>query len=96
MAKILHLGNIANNAYNNAKYLNKSGSIQHHVLNFDNTHIMACPEWEEIDTFEPVDEFNPDWSQFNFNPPDWYQYTCLLYTSPSPRDKRQSRMPSSA
>ena len=34
----------------------------------------------------------------------WYAYTemgrtitpCLLYTSPSPRDKRQSRMPSSA
>ena len=25
----------------------------------------------------------------------WYQ-NCLLYTSPSPRDKRQSRMPSSA
>ena len=25
----------------------------------------------------------------------WYQ-PCLLYTSPSPRDKRQSRMPSSA
>ena len=24
------------------------------------------------------------------------QLTCLLYTSPSPRDKRQSRMPSSA
>ena len=24
------------------------------------------------------------------------QYPCLLYTSPSPRDKRQSRMPSSA
>ena len=24
------------------------------------------------------------------------QGTCLLYTSPSPRDKRQSRMPSSA
>ena len=28
----------------------------------------------------------------NFIPP----YDCLLYTSPSPRDKRQSRMPSSA
>ena len=27
--------------------------------------------------------------------PLWY-YNCLLYTSPSPRDKRQSRMPSSA
>ena len=25
-----------------------------------------------------------------------YYTTCLLYTSPSPRDKRQSRMPSSA
>ena len=25
---------------------------------------------------------------------DWH--ACLLYTSPSPRDKRQSRMPSSA
>ena len=24
------------------------------------------------------------------------RYSCLLYTSPSPRDKRQSRMPSSA
>ena len=26
----------------------------------------------------------------------WTTYNCLLYTSPSPRDKRQSRMPSSA
>ena len=25
-----------------------------------------------------------------------HTHTCLLYTSPSPRDKRQSRMPSSA
>ena len=25
-----------------------------------------------------------------------FGHTCLLYTSPSPRDKRQSRMPSSA
>ena len=25
-----------------------------------------------------------------------YHNSCLLYTSPSPRDKRQSRMPSSA
>ena len=26
----------------------------------------------------------------------WVYASCLLYTSPSPRDKRQSRMPSSA
>ena len=32
------------------------------------------------------------------NHPKWVAYlsSCLLYTSPSPRDKRQSRMPSSA
>ena len=30
------------------------------------------------------------------NKKDGYSYSCLLYTSPSPRDKRQSRMPSSA
>ena len=28
--------------------------------------------------------------------PERLLYPCLLYTSPSPRDKRQSRMPSSA
>ena len=27
---------------------------------------------------------------------DYHYKYCLLYTSPSPRDKRQSRMPSSA
>ena len=32
----------------------------------------------------------------NFTPGDTQTCTCLLYTSPSPRDKRQSRMPSSA
>ena len=43
-----------------------------------------------------IDIYNPDhWVQMqmmfqrNMN-------NCLLYTSPSPRDKRQSRMPSSA
>ena len=29
-------------------------------------------------------------------PPPRKMWNCLLYTSPSPRDKRQSRMPSSA
>ena len=39
-----------------------------------------------------------DWAQQNV--PEGlvvgHEYSCLLYTSPSPRDKRQSRMPSSA
>ena len=42
-----------------------------------------------------------DWTgiQGNFGPPAGQvdlTDVCLLYTSPSPRDKRQSRMPSSA
>ena len=32
----------------------------------------------------------------NWHPQYKYPNICLLYTSPSPRDKRQSRMPSSA
>ena len=33
----------------------------------------------------------------NFNPKKTYFYLpCLLYTSPSPRDRQKSRMPSSA
>ena len=36
-------------------------------------------------------------NEFTMTTPDQVQYMdCLLYTSPSPRDKRQSRMPSSA
>ena len=27
---------------------------------------------------------------------DWIDWSCLLYTSPSPRDRTRSRMPSSA
>ena len=27
---------------------------------------------------------------------EWAEYLCLLYTSPSPRDRQKSRMPSSA
>ena len=39
----------------------------------------------------PFAELTPDQSQYLDQLLD-----CLLYTSPSPRDKRQSRMPSSA
>ena len=34
--------------------------------------------------------------QFLFNRDYDQSYTCLLYTSPSPRDRTRSRMPSSA
>ena len=36
------------------------------------------------------------YSTKNFTPPNEACHTCLLYTSPSPRDRQKSRMPSSA
>ena len=44
-------------------------------------------------TFAPAP--GADTSMKNFGDEGQWQI-CLLYTSPSPRDKRQSRMPSSA
>ena len=39
--------------------------------------------------------FHSEKFDYNLMCEDLFNY-CLLYTSPSPRDKRQSRMPSSA
>ena len=72
---ILHLGNIANNAYNNAKYLNRNvKGLRHNVLNFDNPHVMASPQWEEIDSLLPIDEFAPSWPKDYEGYPAWYTY----------------------
>ena len=46
---------------------------------------LECPE-----------NYSITWIDDNGNTGEGLTYTCLLYTSPSPRDKRQSRMPSSA
>ena len=47
---------------------------------------------------ESEDEKHDSWG--DMNPSDIFivddNYICLLYTSPSPRDMRRSRMPSSA
>ena len=45
---------------------------------------------------KPAFDFNnPEISAF-FERALPHGYTCLLYTSPSPRDRQKSRMPSSA
>ena len=41
-------------------------------------------------------EVNPNQIKVIKKLEDYHDSNCLLYTSPSPRDKRQSRMPSSA
>ncbi|MBI3180432.1 MAG: hypothetical protein HYZ27_12270, partial [Deltaproteobacteria bacterium] len=53
--KVLHVGNIANNAYNNAKFLRRAG-IDASVLVYDYTHVMGQPEWEDAEFHEQVDE----------------------------------------
>ena len=59
--RVLHIGNIANNAYLNAKILNKSGKYDCDVLVPDYYHIMGAPEWEDAELIDKVDEFYPNW-----------------------------------
>ena len=49
--------------------------------------LAVAPAFAQTITHEPL---------FNFNIDLLKDLTCLLYTSPSPRDQRGSRMPSSA
>ena len=49
--------------------------------------IAGADEVEPAPTCEILVDWEYDWALDD---------NCLLYTSPSPRDKRQSRMPSSA
>ena len=58
------------------------------------SHVDSLEKYETIyhDSVSNPDEF---WGTIA-DRIKWYKKCCLLYTSPSPRDKRQSRMPSSA
>ena len=73
--KVLHLSNIANNAYLNAKILNEKG-IESDVLSQNYYHIMGCPEWEDADFIGNYGEDNnPNWSSMDLNGferPDWF------------------------
>jgi glycosyltransferase involved in cell wall biosynthesis len=72
--KVLHVGNIANNAYNNAKFLRRKG-IEADVLCYDYRHIMAQPEWEDAEFEGQPDAFDPDWEALDlgsFRRPTWF------------------------
>ena len=74
-------------------------------------HYFSVNEWRTDDELAQIDAgtLSP-WLKEYFDDADhasgdvwdryiasmYWAFTCLLYTSPSPRDKRQSRMPSSA
>lgn len=77
--RVLHIGNIANNAYNNARIQRKLG-IQADVLCYNYYHIMGCPEWEDGALQEGSsalgqDHFRPDWwatSLKGWKRPRWF------------------------
>lgn len=70
--KILHIGNIANNAFRNAEILNRLG-LQSDVLCYGYYHVMGCPEWEH-GAF--------DASGINFDRPDWSSIDLAGYVRP--------------
>lgn len=60
--RVLHVGNIADNAYINAKFLRAVG-VEAHVLCCDYYHIMATPEWEDVELqHDHGDDFFPVFS----------------------------------
>jgi glycosyltransferase involved in cell wall biosynthesis len=93
--RILHIGNIANNAYNNAKIQQRFG-IDADVASYDYYHVMACPEWEDADFVGDLgDPFFPDWwsvSLAGFERPRWFAQgqlaTCQRYLLARRRGKR--------
>ena len=60
----------------------------------DTEHVMVVPT-ELFRSCGYFQGFNPEFEKYTavlLDPAN----TCLLYTSPSPRDRQKSRMPSSA
>ena len=74
-------------------------------------HVPTSQEWNDLAAFvesdlgggDPIVVSSALRSQVNWGSPVFFEdepgddlYGCLLYTSPSPRDRQKSRMPSSA
>jgi len=96
VVRILHVGNIANNAYNNAKFLRRKG-IEADVLCYDYTHVMAQPEWEDAAFEAQPDEFHPQWDAMDlggFQRPAWFLQAELASGRPgrAQRFKGQFRL----
>lgn len=84
--RLLHIGNVANNGYNNAKLLNRIG-LESDVICPDYYHIMGCPEWEDADYQGDIrSDFYPTWDGVDlrgFERPRWFAQgpliNCLHY-----------------
>jgi glycosyltransferase involved in cell wall biosynthesis len=83
--RVLHIGNIANNAYNNALIQRRYG-IAADTICYDYYHVMGCPEWEAATFSRVTDNFFPDWwatELGGWQRPDWFVQgpltVCLGY-----------------
>ncbi len=74
--RVLHIGNIANNAYNNAKIMRRYG-IEADVLSLNSYHVTSTPEWEEGAIVDLAGSPQaPDWHlttlRAGYKRPDWF------------------------
>ena len=75
------------NVKNILKEINR---ISYDKIYFSSFDLSSCITLKETAPHLQCGFLNHDFTKFNINE------TCLLYTSPSPRDRQKSRMPSSA
>ena len=72
---VLHIGNVANNGYNNSKILNRAG-VWADAMVYDYFHIMGCPEWEDGWLTGKIDLAGKvDWDSLDlggFERPSWF------------------------
>ena len=71
-------------------YITKNNSLSTHSVSWNSD------ECEKISYTGEFGNFSVDRLQSQVCPGMDLDYNCLLYTSPSPRDRQKSRMPSSA
>ena len=72
--RVLHIGNIANNAYNNARIQREYG-IEADVLSYDYYHVMGTPEWEDEEFSDSINDMYPNWwetSLGGWKRPKWF------------------------
>ena len=69
-----------------------AAAVAEQAAHFTHTCFMVTPYEGYVAVAEKLNEITPG----DFEKRTVLFNSCLLYTSPSPRDKRQSRMPSSA
>ena len=89
----VQMGSNGNLVFDPAEVTISAGDSVHFVNNMLPPHNVIVEDHPELGheglAMLPGEEFDVEF-------PEAGDYTCLLYTSPSPRDQRGSRMPSSA